>query len=267
MSDFHQIVNSISDSVLNTVNYKGAFHESHIHKSFELLYAKRGTSYITVDGREYELSEGNFALVLPYCVHSFCTAENAELFITVFSRSYAEELFELTAGKSADICAFSVPSYVREYFDREVVDGYGESFEPPCKSDAIILKSAICAVCHKFLCAATLCDKGEENELCRRLIEITATRSHEGITLGDLSAELGYSYQYLSKIFKEKIGISFKELLNSYRVERAKSLLVHSDMPVTDIAMESGFGSTRNFNFRFLSSVGVSPLEFRKRNK
>ena len=54
------------------------------------------------------------------------------------------------------------------------------------------------------------------------------------------------------KLFKQYTGKTAAAYLNDYRLEKAKSLLLHTDVSVTDIALDVGFNNTSYFikNFR-----------------
>ena len=86
----------------------------------------------------------------------------------------------------------------------------------------------------------------------------------EKITLEGLAAYLGFSPSYCSKYIKRKCGMNFLEYLNIQRVERARELLRATDIPVTEIAWQTGFSSLQSFNRVFRSYVSMSPSEYKK---
>jgi transcriptional regulator GlxA family with amidase domain len=51
------------------------------------------------------------------------------------------------------------------------------------------------------------------------------------------------------------------------RIERAKTLLRRSEKSITEIAYETGFGSIHYFSRYFKESVGITPNEYRTKNK
>lgn len=59
--------------------------------------------------------------------------------------------------------------------------------------------------------------------------------------------------------------MSFTDFLNLYRIETALRLLDETDKKITDIALESGFQSVRNFNEAFRKKIGISPSEYKLR--
>lgn len=84
------------------------------------------------------------------------------------------------------------------------------------------------------------------------------------ISLATLAEHLGYEYSYFSKIFYKLFSMHFNDYINIYRFNEACTMLIESEMSITDISHESGFQSTRSFNNTFKKLAGVSPSEYRK---
>jgi AraC-like DNA-binding protein len=72
------------------------------------------------------------------------------------------------------------------------------------------------------------------------------------------------SESYLSALIKSALGLTFSDYLHNLRLMYACTLLVSTDMSVTDISYASGFQSYRNFVRFFRKHYGVNPMQFRK---
>lgn len=88
----------------------------------------------------------------------------------------------------------------------------------------------------------------------------------QDITLADLAARTGFSTNYFSSIFKEKIGKSFVQCRTEYRVEKAKELLCWSAKSITEIAAEVGYNDFTYFNRVFKELTGQTPGGYKKSN-
>ena len=66
---------------------------------------------------------------------------------------------------------------------------------------------------------------------------------------------------YFSKIFKEKVGISFVDWLTRERIKRALLMLMDHDHRITDLAFAVGFGDLRTFERAFKKCVGMTPRQ------
>jgi AraC-like DNA-binding protein len=82
--------------------------------------------------------------------------------------------------------------------------------------------------------------------------------------LRDAASSIGYDYAYISKLFKRKVGISFRQYVNNLRIIESKPLLTAGDKSIGEIAELCGFSSLRAFDREFLNQVGVTPSKYQK---
>ncbi|WP_282942294.1 AraC family transcriptional regulator [Paenibacillus sp. RC67] len=86
---------------------------------------------------------------------------------------------------------------------------------------------------------------------------------HDPLPLSHLAAYAGYSPYHFTRIFKERVGLSPLYYASSLRLQKAKDLLLLTNLCVRDIGLEIGQQSLGTFTTRFTERVGVSPAEFR----
>ncbi|MGN0964408.1 MAG: helix-turn-helix transcriptional regulator [Dysosmobacter sp.] len=86
----------------------------------------------------------------------------------------------------------------------------------------------------------------------------------EPISLERLAQEAGYSLSYFESKFLKEMGITLKNYVNKYKVEKAKELLEATDEPIIDLAYRMGWSSSNYFCTVFKKYAGVSPLQYRK---
>ena len=86
------------------------------------------------------------------------------------------------------------------------------------------------------------------------------------ISLSDVAEEIFVSRWHLSKVLNQYLGKSFSEIINGYRIEAAKKLLLNPSMRIGEIAEEVGFSDSAHFSHVFKKMVGMSANEYRNRN-
>lgn len=87
----------------------------------------------------------------------------------------------------------------------------------------------------------------------------------EKITAAEL-AKLSYiSVSSLNRKFKSEIGITPMQYLLELRITRAKTLLRRKNIPVTEVAMRCGFGSSSHFCTVFLRQTGMTPSAYQEK--
>jgi len=96
-----------------------------------------------------------------------------------------------------------------------------------------------------------------------KAIHFMRSNLSEKITLEDVAAEVFLSPAYFSKIFKEQTELNFTQYLNNMRIEKSKSLLKNSRIPLIDIAGMVGYEDQSYFSKVFKKITGNSPGKYR----
>lgn len=99
-----------------------------------------------------------------------------------------------------------------------------------------------------------------------RLLDAPETWSAEGgsALVAQLAARLGVSDRHLRRIFEAALGVSPLQYLQTRRLLAAKQLLTDTRLPVTQVALASGFASVRRFNAAFSTHYGLNPTQLRR---
>ena len=82
-------------------------------------------------------------------------------------------------------------------------------------------------------------------------------------SLHGLAEHLGLSSRQTARIVRGETGRSFRELKAAARIERARKLLVSSDLSILEVALRAGWNSASQFHDAFRRSVGVTPARYR----
>jgi AraC family transcriptional regulator len=98
----------------------------------------------------------------------------------------------------------------------------------------------------------------------KRALELLRENLDGRVRLSDLAHECGVSVSHFSRAFKATFGITTHAWLTRQRIDRAKELLARSKVPLSDIAIQSGFGDQAAFNKTFRRMVGTTPGTWRR---
>ncbi len=85
----------------------------------------------------------------------------------------------------------------------------------------------------------------------------------EEISLNTVASNVNISPSYFSSIFRQEMGVTFVEYLTGVRMERAKELLMCSNMKTSEVGYEVGYKDSHYFGYLFKKTVGCTPKEFR----
>lgn len=152
---------------------------------------------------------------------------------------------------------------------------YPESFQHtfkainafPGTSDTSILKQLIKTV---ILYSIEECSRPPNSHLGKadftfeRLRKYIENSFQEDITRDSLAERFSITPGYLSQLFKRKAELSFIDYLTNCRLEFAKYLLMNTDIPVYQVADQSGFRNYVHFIRRFREYCGIPPGKYRE---
>lgn len=86
----------------------------------------------------------------------------------------------------------------------------------------------------------------------------------QGITLDEIAAKLNITPEYLGTLFQKEMGINFSTYIKNYRINKAKGLLIGTDMKLYDVASLVGYTDPKYFSRVFREVTGQLPADFRK---
>jgi AraC family transcriptional regulator of adaptative response / DNA-3-methyladenine glycosylase II len=95
-----------------------------------------------------------------------------------------------------------------------------------------------------------------------RMLE-AAARSGTPLALPEVAQQLGVTDRHLRRIFQQAHGVSPLDYFTTQRLLLAKQLLTDTALPVTQVALASGFASVRRFNAAFAERYRMSPSALR----
>ena len=110
-----------------------------------------------------------------------------------------------------------------------------------------------------------------EEEVAHLTVRRIKSMIHEfyqsGITLDEIAAKLNVTPEYLSMQFHKEVGETYTSYLKNYRVNKAKELLIGTQMKQYEIAREVGYTDSKYFSKVFRECTGYSPANYRKMYK
>lgn len=106
---------------------------------------------------------------------------------------------------------------------------------------------------------------GSSKEIAYNVINFIDNNLLKIDELVEISDTLGYSYSYLSHIFKEEMGMTLQSYFAERKLQKAKEFLLEREMSVTEISEALHYESIHSFSKAFKKSTGLSPTEYQKK--
>jgi AraC-like DNA-binding protein len=224
----------------------------HRHECFELVYYINGSGSTTIDGHTYRYSPNTFSIMIPGAYHDQKHDKKTEVIYIGFT--YSQQPFEIHNSLYCDLPTESILNAMK-FMKTEFVGR--------CKYSDIKLDS---------LLKSLLVDVG-------RTMDETVNREHvfayiemfiqencgQKIDMRNLAQLSGYSYNRFRYLFKESTGQSPIEYILIQRINKAKRLLMQTQMGISDIAQECGFYDHSQFSHIFKRIEGITPYKYKTR--
>lgn len=106
----------------------------------------------------------------------------------------------------------------------------------------------------------------KQRKISSDILKYIENNYQRDISLTDVAEHFSVSLGYVSRIFKQDMGIGFKGYLDNTRIEEAKKLLTSTQMTINRIAEKVGCNNVRSFIRTFKNHTGYSPKEYREKN-
>lgn len=251
----YQHQNSAGKNFFEYIQCQDFNYVPHMHRHPELIYVREGEILVQFGEGFEKVGVGEFALILPNCIHGYTTPVHSVIDVCIFSQDYATSFFKELRGRKADHTRFRCRDSISHLIVQEL-------FVTDCAPELFLMKSLVYAILHEYCGQVVFTTVESKNEqLIDRIVRYVDDNFTEEITLKSMGDELGYEPHYLSRYFRSRIHMNFTKYVNWYRVDRATGLLRNTELPITEIAMKSGFQSLRNFNRVYREFTGITPSE------
>jgi AraC-like DNA-binding protein len=110
--------------------------------------------------------------------------------------------------------------------------------------------------------------EGDEGKRMQNIFEYTMQNFDKNISLNQISDVANMTPNSFCRYFKQRTNKTFISFLNDIRIGNACKLLTkNSDLGIAEISYLSGFNNLTNFNRKFKSVKGITPSEYRQKNK
>ncbi len=232
------------------------------YPDYHYLQTEEGCGRIEVQGEPYILHQDEGILLAPGISHAYWSV--TEHWMTTFftvSGTMETSIDILLDNRKMILTRKEQGKRIR----RLITDAVEKYENPPADAKALSVD------CYRLLMEfveGISAESFTEDPLYRQyvvpVIKEIETSYDTRLTIPELSRSVYITPQYLSRLFRRFLGCSAYEYLMTYRISRAKELLLgRSGMGVADIAHLVGFEEPSHFIAMFKKSVGMTPLAFR----
>ncbi len=250
-----------------------------MHSQIELNFVLEGKMTYWFDGRELTIGKDSLCLFWGMVPHQVIDRADGTQFVCLYiPMSFFLGLANLTrfrdaVFRGAMIEATQLRSYDSDIFLRwreELLcgdEGLTEIVRSELKARVLRIErdgwrdlrkegSAIATLGHLG---------GERIENVERMLRYIAENAINDISTEDVGRAAGLHPNYAMTLFRKSVGMTINQAIVRHRLDTAQSLLIATDMPITAVAFESGFGSPSTFYEAFHRRFNEKPIRYRQK--
>ena len=250
----------------------------HWHDEFEIIYVRSGFLTVSISGESYIGKTGEAFVVSPGNLHLMGSDTGiVDYYTFLFPLKYIsfrtddmldEKLLEpLNSGHlmigprvkdtAKELCEQLIEIYMAKKDESE------SKITTQIRTKIILLQFILEMWKKGFVIEN---DTSGRNTVEKEMVSYIQQNFTGKISLREFGEQFHLSEKYISRYFKEHFHITLSQYVTYLRLEHAKQLLQDTDIPVTDVAMQSGYQNVSYFIRSFQKAYAVSPLKYRKNN-
>ena len=221
---------------------------AHFHMSPELFILKKGTCTVLSNGKVYNMTEGCVAFFSPYDTHAYLAEnlpqEDPPNIIVVIPPFFWNSCTTLSNNDSPVEAVIHDPVLCDNL--AKVVTEY--LLKPNIPQN--VLKASI-DLLFAFIANAFVFEQRKKNceqTLIQSMLSYISDHYREKISLQSISAAIGYTPAYLSRVFNAYFGMSVSDHINMLRLNYIEEMQkLNPNAKTINLIYESGFGGIQTY--------------------
>lgn len=250
------------------------YNQLHQHQELQLSLIVKGQGKLIVGDSVHQFMEDDFFIIGPDCPHLFQSekiqgqVKMISLFFT--SDSFGKDFFELADIEEINSFFEIAKPGFQLISEREKVKSILLQLPAQDKLTRFLqllgLLKMLCKAKRKVLTDFVNPRKigNREGERMQVIYDFVINNFQDGITLETVSELAFMTPNAFCRFFKNRTNKTFFQFLIELRLEHSCRLLEDTDLPITEVAEQSGFNSISNYNRKFKALKGISPTQFKK---
>lgn len=270
-----------NSSVFLWINQEPGNFPLHWHSTVEIIMPLQNGYTVTINKNEYHLKDGEILIIPPGELHELTPPSSGYRLVLLFDLSGLTKFKGFTRLFSRPSLAGPItPETMPDIYEKErdllvqVAEEYanGGDLAEPSILAMLIQFFVLLARNSDDTIPASLpaMQPNKQREYIEKFNVVFDYIEHhymEDITLEEVAAQIGFSKFHFSRLFRQFTDTAFYDYLCARRIKAAETLLLDPNLPITEIALQSGFASISTFNRVFKKFKECTPTEFKEFNK
>lgn len=238
-----------------------------VRSNYLIHYITKGKGVFLIGSKEYHLHAGQGFLIAPN-IQTFYQADREDpwSYCWVGFDGTNAERYLADCNLSAEYPVFSCRNGSRlDEIVREMLKNTGSTV--PVRFHLQGLLCELFSVLSGELKSTMPTIDDADNAYVLRAVEYIQDHYALPLRVTDVAEYACITRSYLYILFQDTFGISPQEFISNYRISRAQELLTYTKLSVQTISLSCGYSNPMSFAKAFRLKVGITPTEYRRRNK
>jgi len=247
-----------------------------------MRYVYSGHCHIFTPQKEIVLNQGDMIVLNPGFVFSQQLQENDHVFTMMFDQTYIRDYLLKGLTGNSDLSQILLKyisndeisqKYIifhtseNHWVNNTIEEILCEQLEKTVYGDELMVSLLKTMLIQMIYCPYEYTEANTRNfQKIAGILNYVNIHYNE-VTLSDLSEQFGYNQKYISKLFLRSTGISFKDYVFGLKCDDVCFQLNNSTLSVEEILYNVGITNESYFYRKFRSIYGLSPSEYRQKNK
>ena len=237
----------------------------HLQNAVELILLTEGRSTALYGNKRFSLGPGDLFVVFPNQLHGFEGSGNARGYVMIIPMHPYLAAYRATLEQTE-------PAHPLLHRDQWAHTNLEPLLEMACRewktAHQNLQQGYVLVIMGKLLPLLTLRDhQSSSTDGLQAALRYINDHYREPLTRQEIAGAIGYNESYLSHLFPAALKMTVTQYINSLRIADAQAMLKSTDMTVSRIAVELGFGSIRTFNRIFTREASLPPSAYRASEK
>ncbi|MDQ0206246.1 AraC family transcriptional regulator [Alkalicoccobacillus murimartini] len=236
---------------------------SHSHGFLIFQYTLSGVGCLEYEGTHYRLKAGDAFFVSVPSNHRYYVPEDEEpwefVFLTLGGEE-AERIWRDIVSVKGPVTSIGINEPIIKLLMSIIQETMSDRLDDPFQASLHGYQFLLTCMKH-FLCYT---EPDTEPHSYKQAIRYMEENYHQSMSLDDIAEQVFLSRYALIRLFKKYAETTPIQYLNNLRIQQACKLLIHTNKPIKNIAVDVGYANANYFNKAFRKAMGLSVGRYRE---
>ena len=251
---FENIDKDLQVSVFRNVEHTWP---THFHANLEIFIVRHGKYEVTRNSESFEMHDGSIAIFDNYDLHSYVNKDGTSDDCVIMIPADVSKAFDAARNgkriKTTVIRDQKLTDTILDAIDEMNLIPVGNGVADDKYYVDSVVNYVLCLLYKRLEYAEPVVNSQTESDYIRRMLIYISEHFRGDITATSLASQMGYSREYVSRLFNKYMKESIPSYINKTRAQYVKEQKKISDKSLTEIILDAGFKHTSSY-YRFINN-------------